>query len=59
VEFEISGYQKAGERAGEIVGYRDALATIHPSAQDIPLTDGVVLALHRAMMRYGILQGGV
>lgn len=44
---------------GEIAGYRDALATIHASARDIPFTDGVVLQLHRDLMKYGTQPGGV
>ena len=44
---------------GEIAGYRDVLATIHASAPDIPFTGGVVLQLHRDLMRYGTLPGGV
>jgi len=44
---------------GEIAGYRDVLATIHASAPDIPFTERVVLQLHRDMMKYGTVPGGV
>lgn len=36
----------------EIAGYRDVLATLHASAQDIPFTPNLVLQLHRDLFRY-------
>jgi Fic family protein len=43
---------------GEIAGYRDVLNTLHSSALDIPFTEGVVLQLHRDLMKYGTGVGG-
>jgi Fic family protein len=36
----------------EIAGYRDVLAAIHASASDMRLSVGLVLQLHRDLMRY-------
>lgn len=42
----------------EISGYRDALATIHESALNIPIKPQVILQLHRDMYKYLPQEGG-
>ncbi len=42
----------------EILGYRDALNTIHTSYPDIPFTTNVVLQFHGNLYRYTESQGG-
>jgi Fic family protein len=42
----------------EIAGYRDALALVHDSHQDIPFTADVLLQLHRTIYRYLPQPGG-
>lgn len=42
----------------EIAGYRDVLNTIHTSYAQIPFSDGVVLQLHRDLMKYAGKEGG-
>lgn len=43
---------------GEIAGYRDVLATIHASYQDIRITAGVIRQLHRDLYKFSPAQGG-
>jgi Fic family protein len=43
---------------GEIAGYRDVLATIHASSNDIPITSGVIRQLHRDLYKFTPVQGG-
>ena len=43
---------------GEIAGYRDVLAIIHESAQDIPFTVSLVLQFHRDLMKFSTGSGG-
>ncbi|GAA5171115.1 MULTISPECIES: Fic family protein [Halomonadaceae] len=42
----------------ELAGYRDALALIHESASDMPLSVGVVRQLHALLYRYMPQDGG-
>lgn len=42
----------------EIAGYRDVLDTIHANWNEIPLTPGTVLQLHRDLFRYTPQPGG-
>lgn len=42
----------------EIAGYRDVLNTIHSNHQNIPFTVGMVLQLHRDLMKYAGKEGG-
>jgi Fic family protein len=42
----------------EIAGYRDALALIHESAEQMPFSEGTVLQLHGLMYRYMPQPGG-
>ncbi|MEG6617559.1 Fic family protein [Peptococcaceae bacterium 1198_IL3148] len=42
----------------EISGYRDVLATVHASAQHIPIKPEVILRLHRDMYKYLPQPGG-
>src|SRR5690242_7420492 len=42
----------------EILGYRDALATIHARAADMPFTVGLVRQLHRDLFQYTAQPGG-
>jgi len=42
----------------EIAGYRDALALIHESARDMPLTPNIVLQLHSTLYRFMPGSGG-
>lgn len=48
----------ANRSEAEIAGYRDVLNTIHASYDHIPFTDGVVLQLHRDLMKYSGKEGG-
>ncbi|WP_418790580.1 Fic family protein [Phosphitispora sp. TUW77] len=43
---------------GEIAGYRDVLATIHASYNNISITPGVVRQLHRDLYKFTSAQGG-
>lgn len=47
-----------GRSEQEIAGYRDVLATIHANAPSIRLTPGVVLQLHRDLLKYVPGEGG-
>lgn len=42
----------------EIAGYRDVLNTIHSNHRNIPFTVGIVLQLHRDLMKYSGKEGG-
>lgn len=42
----------------EVAGYRDALALIHASASDMPVTTGVIRQLHSLLYRYLPQPGG-
>ena len=42
----------------EIAGYRDALALIHESGEDMPFSEGTVLQLHSTLYRYMPQPGG-
>ncbi len=42
----------------EIAGYREAIATIHANSNNIPMTTGVVLQLHRDIYQFASQQGG-
>lgn len=42
----------------EVAGYRDALALIHESAENMPFSEGVVRQLHTVMYRYMPQAGG-
>ena len=42
----------------EVAGYRDALALIHESGQDMPLTPNVIRQLHGRLYRYMADHGG-
>lgn len=48
----------ANRSEAEIAGYRDVLNTIHASYDHIPFTGGVVLQLHRDLMKYSGKEGG-
>lgn len=48
----------ANRSEGEIAGYRDVLSTIHTNWEHIPFRDGVVLQLHRDLMKYTGKEGG-
>ncbi|MFZ5626647.1 MAG: Fic family protein [Bacillota bacterium] len=43
---------------GEIAGYRDVLATIHVSYQDIQIVPGVIQQLHRDLYKFSSIPGG-
>jgi len=49
----------ANRSESEIAGYRDVLNTIHQSHEHIPLTERIVLQLHRDLMKYAGVHGGV
>jgi len=49
----------ANRSEAEIAGYRDVLNTIHQSHEHMPFTDGVVLQLHRDLLKYAGGDGGV
>jgi Fic family protein len=42
----------------EIAGYRDALALLHESADDMPFTVNVIRQLHQTLYRYHPAEGG-
>lgn len=42
----------------EIAGYRDVLSTIHGNHRNIPFSAGMVLQLHRDLMKYSGKEGG-
>jgi Fic family protein len=42
----------------EVAGYRDALASIHESAEQMPFSEGTVLQLHSILYRYMPQPGG-
>ena len=42
----------------EVAGYRDALALIHESAEQMPFSEGTVLQLHGILYRYMPQPGG-
>lgn len=42
----------------EIAGYRDVLNTIHSNHRNIPFTVGIVLQLHRDLVKYSGKEGG-
>lgn len=44
---------------GEIAGYRDVLNTIHNGYDAIPLTEGVILQLHRDLYKYTFGSRGI
>jgi Fic family protein len=43
----------------EVAGYRDALALIHESGEQMPFTEGTLLQLHSMLYRYMPQPGGV
>lgn len=49
----------ANRSESEIAGYRDVLNTIHQSHEHIPFTERIVLQLHRDLMKYAGVHGGV
>lgn len=49
----------ANRSEAEIAGYRDVLNTIHQSHEHVPFTERVVLQLHRDLMKYAGVHGGV
>jgi Fic family protein len=49
----------ANRSEAEIAGYRDVLNTIHQSHEHIPFTERVVLQLHRDLMKYSGIGGGI
>lgn len=58
--FEIAGDKTAPRNRSEqeIAGYRDVLATIHASASGMTLTSGLVLQLHRDLLKFTPTPGG-
>ena len=48
----------ANRSEAEIAGYRDVLNTIHQNYEHIPFTPGIVLQLHRDLMKYVGKEGG-
>jgi Fic family protein len=48
----------ANRSEAEIAGYRDVLNTIHSNHRNIPFSTGVVLQLHRDLMKYAGKEGG-
>lgn len=48
----------ANRSEAEIAGYRDVLNTIHSNHRNIPFSAGMVLQLHRDLMKYAGKEGG-
>jgi Fic family protein len=48
----------ANRTESEIAGYRDVLNTIHSNHRNIPFTAGMVLQLHRDLMKYSGKEAG-
>jgi Fic family protein len=50
--------EPADRSQAELAGYRDALDLIHKNAADMAVSEGVVLQLHKTLMRYTPAGGG-
>lgn len=50
--------QPQNRSESEVAGYRDILSTIHSSAEYMPLKSGIILQMHRDLLKYSSGVGG-
>lgn len=51
--------QPANRSEGEVAGYRNVLATVHSSYNEIDVTPNIILQLHRDLYSYVPFEGGI
>ena len=54
----LKGAEMRNRSEQEVAGYRDALALIHESAEDMPLEPRLLLQLHQRLTSYSTGRGG-